>query len=344
MASSESVLGKLRYVAANHVPEASPHSLHLPVMTDFGDERLLPIHTLRPIPTSTPPGLCDNKSQLQSRGFTAIHRSMALNSPPFTSKSFANPQLLKQHLIPDTEDLLKQLTGCKSVVTEAILLRAALWTETDALASHGSLLTNLSDLETGFPQFIGFNPEIGGASPASKIHLDYSPKGTRSHIRNFHPNTAQAASEIIRHEDALLADGKNLEDNYKTSGGPRWALYSIWRPLKVVKRDPLAMADYRTIRDDDYVRVDVKYPKLGREKYETHLAECFLARHSEGHKWHWIDDQTPEEVLVLRFFDSDEEGKGSISAGGVLHSSVELPGTENEEPRESLEIRCMCIW
>ena len=61
-------------------------------------------------------------------------------------------------------------------------------------------------------------------------------------------------------------------------------------------------------------------------------------------KWYWIDKQTPEEVMVLRFFDSDLEAQGYTASGGVLHSSVEVLGTENEEVRESLEIRYFCIW
>ncbi|KAG9251281.1 GA4 desaturase [Emericellopsis atlantica] len=337
--------GKLRYIAQGHLPRASPHNFHLPDMSEFGDERFLTLRSLRPIPTLQELPTCSHHVQLDTQGFTAILHPTPLHASPFGSHSFKNPELLKEHVIPNTADMLKQMTGCKTVITEALLLRSALWSATDSLAAHGSVQGETADLETSFPQFIGFNPINGGASPASKVHLDYTPEGARTHIRKFHPNTTEASMDIIRHEDDLVAAGKVLSEDYKHGEGPRWALYSIWRPLKTVKRDPLAVADYRTYSNEDYVPVGVNTPCLGRPgTSETHSAECYLARHSQRHKWYWIDEQKPEEALVLKFFDSDSEEPHGVSAGGVLHSSVELPGTEGEEARESLEIRCLCIW
>ena len=31
-------------------------------------------------------------------------------------------------------------------------------------------------------------------------------------------------------------------------------------------------------------------------------------------------------------------------AGGVMHSSVHVDGTEDEEARVSIEVRCVVIW
>ncbi|KAI0116560.1 hypothetical protein F4776DRAFT_656243 [Hypoxylon sp. NC0597] len=341
---TEPPLGKLRYVAAGHVPQASPHNLHLPALSEFGDERFLPLYSVRPIPTVSELPSCINHAQLDTHGFTAVHHATTLHGSPYSSESFKDPQLLKQYLIPETAEMMKQITGCKTVITEFLLLRTAIWTPTDSLATHGEDAAEASELETGFPQFIGFNPKHGGASPASKIHLDFSPNGSRTHIRKFHPDMAKVASDIIRHEDSLLAAGKNLKESYKGSGGPRWALYSIWRPLKTVKRDPLAVIGNGSFTEEDCVPVKVQFPNMGTGTNETHLCESLLATYSEDHKWYWIDKQTPQEVLVLRFFDSDAEGDGRVAAGGTFHSSVELPGMENEAPRESLEIRCLCIW
>ncbi|OTB00004.1 hypothetical protein M426DRAFT_76042 [Hypoxylon sp. CI-4A] len=341
---TEPVLGKLRYVAKGHVPQTSPHNFHLPALTDFADERFLPLHNLRPIPTISELPNSINHAQLDTHGFTAVHHATPLHKPPHNEQSLKQPQLLKEILIPDTIQMMKQLTGCQKVITESFLLRTSVWTETDSLATHAEDASRASELETGFPQFIGFNPQHGGASPASKIHLDFSPSGARVHIRNFHPGIVAASADIIRHEDALAAAGGDLAGSYRDSGGPRWALYSIWRPLKTVDRDPLAAMDQRSFGREDCLPVDIHFPSLGLGRNETHLSEALVVRHSENHKWHWIEKQMPEEVLVLRFFDSDAEADGHIAGGGTFHSSVELPGTENEAARESLEIRCLCIW
>ena len=251
--------------------------------------------------------------------------------------------------------MLQCITGCKTVVPESLLLRSALWSESDALATHGghgqelsadeeAQQRRLSELETSFPQFIGFNPKFGGASPAPKIHLDYSPVGARTHVRCFHPGLTKAAEEVIEVEDRLASEGKGIAD-YKEAGGPRWALFSIWRPLKKVKRDPLALGDQRTFKPEDYVECMVKTPYLGREEMEgqTHDSASYLARWSEGQEWFWIEEQEPEEVLVIGLFDSEMEGVNKAS-GGTLHSSVELEEAVGEEARESLELRCLAVW
>ncbi|KAJ9145432.1 GA4 desaturase [Pleurostoma richardsiae] len=350
---AEPVIGKLRFVSKEHTPEASPHNFHLPDISEFGDERLVPLCSMRPLPTVSELPLGTTHAQLHTHGFTAVNHPTTLNRPPYDTASWKDPNLLKEYYIPDTAQMLKQITGCKTVVTEALLLRSALWSPSDALATHAghgaepaeTPAETVSDLETGFPQFIGFDAVKGGASPAPKVHLDYAPAGARSHLRMYHPDLSAAAADIIRVEDSLLASGRSPKEDYGGSGGPRWALFSVWRPLKTVRRDPLALGDQRTFKSEDYVPVNIKTPCLGLPGVtETFECESFVGRYSEGQEWFWVDEQTPDEVLVIGLFDSDVEKEGGTAAGGTLHSSVELPGTEEEQARESLELRCLCVW
>jgi hypothetical protein len=326
-------------------------------MAEFGDVRLQGLIDMRPVPRiSELKNAKEGTAQLDTHGFTAIRHPTTMNSPPYSLASWKDPKLLKQLYVPETEEMVKQVTGAKTVITEALLLRSAIWSEADALATHAGHGDNEvkpaeksqeeKDLELGFPQFIGFSPQHGGASPAPKVHLDYAPNGARTHLRKYHPTMTATAKHIIEAEEKLLAEGKSLREEYASSGlGPRWALYSIWRPLKRVRRDPLALGDARTFLESDYVPVIVKTPNLGvlEDSKETHDTESYLARWSSGQKWYFISEQEPEEVLVIGLFDSERD-KETVAAGGTLHSSVDLEGTENEEPRESLELRCLAIW
>lgn len=368
-ASSEAhYYGKLRYIPQGQTPTPSPHNFHLPAMAEFGDVRLQPLIDLRPVPTVAELlAAKEGPAQLSSHGFTAVRHPTTMNRVPYSKESWKDPKLLKELYVPDTEEMVKQITGARTVITEALLLRSAVWSEEDALATHaghgkkegqGEASATASvgarfdektpeeeELELGFPQFIGFSSKHGGASPAPKVHLDYAPNGARTHLRKYHPIMTATAKDIIAAEDKLLAQSKSLREEYATSKtGPRWALYSIWRPLKRVKRDPLALGDARTFLEEDYVPVIVKTPNLGIPgETGTHDTESYLARWSPGQKWYSISKQEPEEVLVIGLFDSDRD-KDSVAAGGTLHSSVDLPGTEDEEPRESLELRCLAIW
>lgn len=354
--------GKLRFIPRGQTPKPSPHNFHLPEIAEFGDVRMQPLIDMRPVPTVTE--LSQNPegaAMLPTHGFTAVSQPSALSSAPFSRASWNDPNLLKQIYVPETEEMVKKITGAKTVITESLLIRSAIWSETDALASHaghGKVDSNESiavseraptpeenELELGFPQFIGFSAASGGASPAPKVHLDYAPNGARTHIRRFHPKMAEFAKEVINAEDKLVAEGKSLREDYASSNaGPRWALYSIWRPLKPVTRDPLALGDARTFLETDYVPVMIKVPNLGVPgNTSTHDTESYLAHWSEGQKWYFISGQKPEEVLVIGLFDSHRD-KETVAAGGTLHSSVDLPGTEAEPARESLELRCLAIW
>ncbi|KAE9372981.1 GA4 desaturase [Stipitochalara longipes BDJ] len=341
---TEAVVATFRYVAAGYAPKPSSQNFLLPALTEFGDERLLPLHSMRPIHDRSKLESCNK--QLDTQGFTAINYPTTLHLPPYTPDSFTDPQLLTRYFVPEISEMLQGITGCKTVTTHAFILRAGLSSEgADGLTTYSANKAIPYNQETGFPQFMGFDVKPGRVSPSAKVHLDYSPTGARAHIRNFHPDMAHEAADIISHEEALLAAGKDLKDNYKNCGGPRWALYSVWMPLKAVKRDPLAVADYRTCKAEDYVPIEAKAPPFGRQDTaESYVVETFSAGYSKEHKWYWIDNQTPEEILIVRFFDSDFEGQGYTAGGGVLHSSVEIPGTESRETRESLETRFLCIW
>lgn len=352
--------GKLRYVAAGHMPQASPHLFHLPEASEIQDERLLTLHNMRPIPTVKELSASANHAQLETHGFTAVHHPTTLNADPYDSLSWRDPDLLEKYYMPETADMLRQITGCKDVVADGVVLRAAKGSDDDAVAiqvlrsnedSQGgsgpksARKRSQLDLVTEFPQFIGFDPTQGGGKPSAKVHLDYTPNGARTHLRKFHPRFTEAAADIIKAEDALLVEGKDLKANYKESDGPRWAIYSIWRPLKTVRRDALAVSDQRTIQPHDYVPTVMKFPFLGQPGVTgTHDIDSYLSRYSESHKWFWVEEQKPEEVFIITFFDSHAEKDGGLASGGVLHSSVELPGTEDQELRESVELRCLCIW
>jgi hypothetical protein len=324
--------GSFRYITKGIKPTESKHLYHLPETSEFGDVRSLPMIDIR---DSLELGE-NSPYKLNQQGFTARRYPTALKSPPYTHASWNNEALLKEVYIPEIEALLLQVTGGKTVFTDSVVMRNNIHTEVDGLAREES-----KEEVSEFPKFVGTKAGTGG-SPAPKVHLDYAPNGARTHIRKYHARVTELTSAIIKAEDKLLAAGislTGLKDHYD---GPRWAMFSVWRPLKIVRRDPLALSDCRTFPKEDYVHFNVLFPSAdGRE---SHKEEVFLAYGSEGHAWHWISNQEPDEVLIIQLFDSEAEKNGLGVAGGVMHSSVHIDGTEKEEARESVEVRCTVIW
>lgn len=327
--------GTFRYVSKGLQPTESPHLYHLPELAEFGDIRSLPMRDIRP---SLDLG-SESPYQLDKQGFTARRSPSALMSEPYTHSDWYNEELLKEVYIPEIEALLKQVTGGNRVLTDQVVLRNRVHTDVDGLARKET-----DEELKAFPKMVGTKTGNGG-SPAPKVHLDYTPAGARTHLRKYHDRTAAFASKVLEAEDKLMALGASKSEVKNHYDGPRWAMFSVWRPLKTVKRDPIALSDCRTFPKEDYVDVKVLIPTgVEKEAGETHRTEVYLAYGSDSHAWHWISNQQSDEVLVIQFFDSEAEMNGLGVAGGVMHSSVQIQGTEEEEARESIEVRCTVIW
>jgi hypothetical protein len=67
------------------------------------------------------------------------------------------------------------------------------------------------------------------------------------------------------------------------------------------------------------------------------------AKNTASQKWCYIKEQGPDEVLFIQFFDSHAKKEGRVV--GVPHGSPVLVGKEDEEElRESIEVRCLAVW
>lgn len=64
---------------------------------------------------------------------------------------------------------------------------------------------------------------------------------------------------------------------------------------------------------------------------------------NSGQKWYCKANQSPDDVLILKFADTASEYDPKIAAG-CAHCSPTLFGKENEEPRMSVEARVMAFW
>ena len=134
--------------------------------------------------------------------------------------------------------------------------------------------------------------------------------------------------------------------------GPRYAAYSIWRPIRPITRDPLVFTPYHSIKNDSELMMwqyDVREPgfagdwhrELEMAKVRPHCADGAVC---EDLKWYYVSDMQPDEVLVLKLFDSASLGEGAEEAAGVLHASPDIGDAAHGGLRESIEVRVLAIW
>ena len=136
----------------------------------------------------------------------------------------------------------------------------------------------------------------------------------------------------------------------------RYQIVNVWRPIENAASDfPLAVIDWRSTKPEDFVPVDLMYPvrgegddgdDRGKERFpseETLMSiegyqvkgETFGVVPSDEHRFCYVKDMVPEEVMFLKCFDSwgeDVDGPGTgvkgIAVRTVSFLSFSLQGIE----------------
>lgn len=172
-----------------------------------------------------------------------------------------------------------------------------------------------------------------GLEPARFAHCDYTLTGLKRTARYCRKDITAAAQE------ALDAEDNNAEPK-------RYAAYSVWRPIKPVKRDPLAVADWRTTKFDTFQPVEYRATSnvLDSGEYMVELLTQTPKAKDSGQRWYCKPNQDPDDVLILKFADTASENDPNLSSYCAHCSPVVHGVDEDAEPRMSVEARVMAFW
>ncbi|KAI0478257.1 hypothetical protein F4859DRAFT_479156 [Xylaria cf. heliscus] len=219
---------------------------------------------------------------------------------------------IKQIIYPEAEEFIKNLLGATRVHCFSHLLR-----QTTAEAN----IDALKKLEAcrgkdNIPDTEGFGKTV----PAGYAHIDQSGKGARTLLEDMLPDEAEKLSQT------------------------RWGTVNIWRPIRTIKRDPLCVCDGRTISDEDLVPMDATRPKSGTKSFYDNLTrndgwQTLEVRANPKHKWYYLSEMQTDEALVFKCYDSKNS-----SASRCCHAAFKIPLTQNEPPRESMEMRLFVFY
>jgi hypothetical protein len=152
----------------------------------------------------------------------------------------------------------------------------------------------------------------GLRGPASRVHVDYTEKSGPQRLKDL----------LGEAEAARLA-----------ASGARIIQINVWRPIRgPVERSPLALADASSVRAEDLIATDQVFPDRVGEIY--HLA------HHPSQRWYYAPLMTPDEVLLIKGWDSLNDGRARFTP----HGAFDLPDTpEDAAPRESIEVRTLVV-
>jgi hypothetical protein len=148
---------------------------------------------------------------------------------------------------------------------------------------------------------------LANRGPVTKTHVDQSYYGAELRLKWEFPKEAE-----------------KLKEN-------RYQIINIWRPIKTILKDPIAVADFQSVPDNDLV---------GAEMTEDDFkGESWVVRHNPDHQWYYKYRMTPQDVLLIKCFDSSTD-----VARRSLHSAFEDPAHVHEESRQSIEVRCLICY
>jgi hypothetical protein len=182
--------------------------------------------------------------------------------------------------------------------------------------------------------------------PVQQVHVDQTPGAAEARVRRHLP--AEEAEQLLK---------------------GRYSIINVWRPIESLASDfPLAVIDWRSTQPEDFIKVDLMYPKRteteddddrGKEKvpdvttlYSTEgyeaKGETYGVAPSKEHHFYYMKDMTPEEVMLLKCFDSFGEGMPSGKKGLAVrtpHTAFVDPHTAQDAPgRQSIEVRCLVFY
>ena len=113
----------------------------------------------------------------------------------------------------------------------------------------------------------------------------------------------------------------------------RVRIINVWRPIaNPVAHHPLAVADWRSLEPEkDLIPT--------RHIYPDREGATFSVRHNSSHRWYYLGGQTPEEVTLIKCFDSDES-----KARLTPHTAFVDSASPRDAPdRQSIEVRCLAF-
>ncbi|MFT7652921.1 MAG: hypothetical protein ACI9ON_002523 [Limisphaerales bacterium] len=152
-----------------------------------------------------------------------------------------------------------------------------------------------------------------GGGYINSVHMDYTDNSTWDKYLNVH--------------------GKRTP-----VGATRVYALNFWRPLSdSVDDQPLAVCDARTVQADDLQEVVIS--GYGAKNYSWHDIgiETYSVSTSDRQQWYYYPGMTPEDVLIIKSYDSE-----GVIGNTCPHASFAHPSPKGES-RRSIELRVLCF-
>ncbi len=146
--------------------------------------------------------------------------------------------------------------------------------------------------------------------PVKSVHNDYTEWSGPQRVRDLLPDEAD---ELLKH---------------------RFAIVQVWRAIRnPIQSDPLAIADARSLKTENLIASERRYP--------DRVGETYQVSHDPDHQWYYFPQMRRDEALVFTVYDSAHDGRARFTAHSAFGDPTTPPGAE---ARESIEMRTIAFF
>lgn len=198
-------------------------------------------------------------------------------------------------------------------------------TGADLVTGRGWMIRTSGDLEAKVRKVANYRHRGGVQPPASEAHVDFSP---------------DRAEQMARQ---VYADAFPGSPPYR-----RFISSSLWRTFSPPPQDwPLALCEGSTVGRDEGVsnalvivdEIPDEATMLGPLADEDAAITASIFHYNPAHRWWYFPNMTRDEVILLKFHDSDP-----TKALRVPHTAFRDTSFADARPRESIELRSFAFF
>jgi hypothetical protein len=213
-----------------------------------------------------------------------------------------------------------------------------------------SLVTNFRDkteVEAVYPAEVErIVRTLTGADLVAPLGYVLRSSGTKS--SEIQPPASEAHVDMTTERAVRLAAAMYEKSFAGRPAFGRFIASSLWRPFSPPPQDwPLAVCDGTSVGKDEGVpNVMVRVAELPDPdaipaycEDEDKLPAASVFHFSPRHRWWYFPDMTRDEVLLVKFHDSDHS-----KAWRAPHTAFRDPRVQNAAPRESIEFRTIAYY
>jgi hypothetical protein len=114
----------------------------------------------------------------------------------------------------------------------------------------------------------------------------------------------------------------------------RFAIIQVWRAInKPIESNPLALADARSVAEQDLLVAERRYPQR--------VGQTYRLKFNPSHRWYYFPRMRRDEAIVFKVYDSAKDGRARFTP----HTSFDDPQTTpGAPPRQSIEVRALAFF